>query len=310
MKNRRIVITGGAGFIGSNLAHKLVEDNEVTILDDLSTGRIENIADIVSSKKVKFIQGSILDKDLLDKTFKGIDFVLHQAAITSVPRSIENPLRSNEVNINGTLNVLLSARDNKIEKVVFASSSSVYGDTKVLPKTETMPVNPLSPYALTKATGEYYCLIFNKVFGLPTACLRYFNVFGPRQNPNSEYAAVIPKFILNTINNKPSIIYGDGNQTRDFTYVADVVQANIKAAESSATGVFNIGSGRNITINGLVNSIMSIMQKNLLPLYKETRAGDVKDSLADISKARSFDYLPEYSLETGLKETIRRFPNI
>lgn len=309
MKNKRVVITGGAGFIGSNLSQKLLSDNEVIIIDDVSTGRIENIQTLVETHSVNFARGSILDTNLLQKTFRGVDFIFHQAAIPSVTRSVKNPALSNEVNITGTLNVLIAARDNNVKKVVFASSSSVYGDTPTLPKNEEMYPNPQSPYALTKFVGENYCRLFTSIFGLSTVCLRYFNVYGPKQNPYSEYAAVIPKFILNIKADKPPVIFGDGNQTRDFTFVEDVVAANILAAESDVNGVFNIGSGNNTTITGLAESIARILNSNIKPTYLPKRPGDVKDSLADITKAASWGYKVKFALEIGLQETIRRFSN-
>ncbi len=307
MKNRKVAITGGAGFIGSSLAHELAVNNRVIIIDDLSTGRIENIASLIDEENVTFIQSSILDLHLLEEAFNGVDFVFHQAAIPSVPRSIEDPLLTNEVNIRGTLNVLIAARDSKVKKVVFASSSSVYGDTPTLPKKEDMTPNPQSPYALTKLAGEYYCQVFYQVYKLPTVCLRYFNIYGPRQNPNSQYAAVIPMFITRVRQDKPPIIYGDGNQTRDFTFIQDTIRANIIAAESDATGIFNIGAGGNTSINGLAKAIMKIMGKDLRLIYQEPRAGDIRDSLADISRAKAAGYEIQYSLEDGLRETIRRF---
>ena len=307
MKNKRIAITGGAGFIGSNLAYELATDNTVIIVDDLSIGRIENIAGLITKENVTFIQGSILDLHLLVEVFNGIDFVFHQAAIPSVPRSIEDPLSTNEVNITGTLNVLIAARDNNVNKIIFASSSSVYGDTPTLPKVENMTPNPQSPYALTKMVGEYYCQVFQKIYHLPAICLRYFNIYGPRQNPNSQYAAVIPLFITRVRQDKPPIVYGDGEQTRDFTFVQDAVRANIIAAESNATGVFNIGTGGNTTINALAKAIIKIIDRDLQPIYQEPRAGDIRDSLAAISKAKAIGYEPRHSLEDGLGETIRRF---
>jgi len=307
MKNKRVAITGGAGFIGSNLAHELATDNAIIIIDDLSTGRAENIAGLTDKENVTFIQGSILDLHLLEDAFKGVDFVFHEAAIPSVPRSIEDPLSTNEVNITGTLNVLIAARDNKVKKVVFGSSSSVYGDTPTLPKTEDMTPNPQSPYALTKLVGEYYCRVFHQIYGLPTICLRYFNIYGPRQDPNSQYAAVIPRFISRVWQDKSPIIYGDGEQTRDFTFIQDAIQANIVAAETDATGVFNVGTGGNTTINRLAEAIIRITGRDLQPIYQEPRAGDIRNSLADVSRAKAIGYEPKYSLEDGLQETIRRF---
>lgn len=305
MKNKRVAITGGAGFIGSNLAYEIAANNAVTIVDDLSTGRMENVTGLIDKENVTLIKGSILDRHLLEGALGGTDFVFHQAAVSSVPRSVSDPLSTNEVNITGTLNVLIAARNNRVKKVVFASSSSVYCDTPTLPKTEDMTPDFQSPYALTKLVGEYYCRVFHKVYGLPTICLRYFNVYGPRQNPNSEYAAVVPSFISRALQDERPTIYGDGRQTRDFTFVRDVIQANIFAAESRATGVFNIGSGRRTTINELAKAIARIMDRHLQPIHGEPRAGDIRNSLGDITKARSIGYEPRYSLEDGLRETIR-----
>jgi len=304
MKDKRVAITGGAGFIGSNLAEELATGNDVIIIDDLSTGKKENIASLLQQNNVKFVQGSILDLKLLQKSFRGIDFVFHQAALPSVPRSIEDPRTSNDVNVTGTLNVLLAARDNKVRKVIYASSSSVYGDTPTLPKREDMPPNPQSPYALTKLVGEYYCRIFHQVYSLPTICLRYFNVYGPRQDPTSQYAAVIPRFIARVSRSNPPIIYGDGEQTRDFTYIKDVIQANRIHAVDDATGIFNIGRGERNSINHLAKTILNIMGKDLQPVYEPSLPGDIEHSLADISKARKIGYNPEYDLEAGLKQTI------
>ncbi len=309
MKNQRVMVTGGAGFIGSNLAEELARENEIVILDNLSTGRMENIKELLKMDNVRFIHGSITDLELLQRSFNGIDYVFHQAALASVPRSIQNPIGSNEANITGTLNVLTAARDSGIKKVVYASSSSVYGDTPTLPKKEDMPVNPLSPYAVTKVTGEFYCKVFQDIYGLRTISLRYFNVFGPRQDPNSQYAAVIPKFINAILNDKPPVIYGDGEQSRDFTFVKHVVDANILACESNMNGVFNIACGKRITINQLVEMINEILGKSIEPVYTEPRSGDIKHSLADISRAKSFGYNPDSNFKDGLKETIRWFKN-
>lgn len=304
MKDKRVVVTGGAGFIGSNLAEELATSNNVIIIDDLSTGRKENTASLLNKDNVKFIQGSILDAKLLQKFFRGIDFVFHLAALPSVPRSVQDPLTTNEVNITGTLNVLIAARDNKVKKVVYASSSSVYGDTPTLPKREDMLPNPQSPYALTKLVGEHYCRIFHQIYRLPAICLRYFNVYGPRQNPDSQYAAVIPRFIARVVRGNPPIIYGNGEQTRDFTYVRDVVQASLIAAQADATGIFNIGRGEGNSINKLAETIINVMEKDLQPVYEPPLPGDIEHSLADISKAKKMGYSPEFSLEIGLKETI------
>ncbi|PPA79321.1 MAG: UDP-galactose-4-epimerase [ANME-2 cluster archaeon HR1] len=307
MKNYQIIVTGGLGFIGSNLVEKLIKHNEVTIIDDQSTGKIENIQEI-DQDNLTIIKGSITDLNLT-KIFKDHDYVLHQAALPSVPRSISDPKSSNEANITGTLNVLIAAKDSGIKKVVCASSSSVYGDTPTLPKSENMPVNPLSPYAITKMTAEFYCNVFQEIYGLQTVSLRYFNVFGPKQDPNSQYAAVIPNFISAIKNNKPPVIYGDGEQSRDFSYVKHIVDANMLACESDKTGVYNIACGRRITVNQLVEMINEIMGKNIEPVYSESRPGDIKHSLADISKAKAFGYEPKSDFIKELKETIKWFNN-
>jgi UDP-glucose 4-epimerase len=333
--NKRAVVTGGAGFIGSHLAEELARRGyQVIIFDDLSTGKMKNIRMLVDAlchserseesrrdealaspnypkeslnTEVQFVPGSITDLPLLQRLFQGVDYVFHQAAIPSVPRSIENPQASHEANITGTLNVLLAARDNGVKKVIYASSSSVYGDAPTLPKRENMPPNPQSPYAVTKLAGEYYCRVFQEVYELPTACLRYFNVYGPRQDPNSQYAAVIPKFISRASESKSPIIFGDGEQTRDFTFIKDVVEANILAAESNASGIFNIGRGESISINSLAELIIGLVGNNVEPIYEDPRPGDIRHSLADISRARAFDYKPKWTLEEGLRETIGSF---
>ncbi len=277
----------------------------VTAVDDLSTGKIENLDGLLDSGAVTFVRTSILDLEKLTELFRGVSYVFHQAALPSVPRSIENPILVDEINIHGTLSVLEAARRNNVKKVMFASSSSVYGDTPVMPKIETMNPNPLSPYAVTKLAGEYYCQVFNSVYHLPTVCLRYFNVFGPRQNPYSQYSAVIPKFIVQLQQDKAPTIYGDGKQSRDFTYIKDVILANMLAARSDASGIYNVGSGNSTSINELTGMIARILGKNIAPVYEPAHSGDVKDSLASIEKARSFGYQPKYSLEQGLQETIQ-----
>ena len=308
MKGLRVVVTGGGGFIGSNLARVLAKGNEVIVIDDLSTGHLENIQDLIDDQSITFVKGSVTDLNLLKHTFKNVNYVFHEAAISSVPRSLEDPIKSNYANVNGTLNVLVASKDNDVEKVVYASSSSVYGDTPTLPKKENVKPCPLSPYAVSKLTGEYYCSVFNEIYGLPTVSLRYFNVYGPRQDPQSEYAAVIPKFISRVLNNKSPIIYGDGKQTRDFTFVDDVIQANFLAAESPASGVFNIACGNQITINELAQSIMGIIEKRLDPIYDDPRPGDIVHSLADISKAKEkLNFEPKFNLTEGLEETVKWF---
>jgi UDP-glucose 4-epimerase len=303
MTNRKVVITGGAGFIGANLTEELAANNNVMITDNLSVGKKENVTDLLR-ENVKFVEGSIGDLSLLKRLFRNIDFVFHLAAISSVPRSIENPLATNETNVTGTLNVLLAARDSGVKKVIYASSTAVYGDTLTLPQREEMMPNPQSPYATTKLVGEYYCQVFQAVYGLPTVSLRYFNVYGPKQDPDSDYAAVIPRFIKTVSEGKPLIIFGDGEQTRDFVFVSDVVQANILAAESDVTGVFNIGQGQRVTISELARQVIHIMNKDVGIIHQDPRVGDIRHSLADISKARLFGYEPQYDLQRGLRETI------
>lgn len=300
----KAIITGGAGFIGSNLAEVLSRGNEVIIVDDLSTGNDANIRGF----DIELVKGSVTDLDLLRKIFKGADYVFHQAAIPSVPRSIKDPISTNEANVTGTLKVLIAARDCGVKKVIFASSSSAYGDTPELPKREDMNPNPLSPYAVTKLIGEFYCNVFDEVYDLKTVALRYFNVYGPKQDPHSDYAAVIPKFIKRIQEGKPPIIYGDGTQTRDFTSVDDVVSANMLAAESDAKGVYNVATGMRITINELASVIMAIMGRDLDPIHEKPREGDVLHSLGDITKAKKdFGYAPGDKLEANLKETVKWF---
>jgi len=310
MNNAKIIITGGAGFIGSNLARKLSENNKVIVIDNLSTGQYNNIIDLKKSGKIQFLKGTITDLKFLKQIFKGADYVFHQAAIPSVPRSIKDPVNTNRTNINGTLNVLIASQENNIKKLVYASSSSAYGNTSILPKKESMYPQPLSPYAVSKLVGEYYCKVFTEIYSLPTASLRYFNVYGPRQDPKSEYAAVVPRFITRILKDKKPVIFGDGKQTRDFTYIKDVIYANILAAESKSTGVFNIGNGNNISINSLANIIMEICGKKLDLKYDDPNPGDVKDSLADISEAnQKLGYKPEFDLKKGLEETVKWYQN-
>ena len=302
---KKVVVTGGAGFIGSHLADELAGHGYyVTILDNLSTGKKENIQTLLERENVEFTEGSITALPLLRKLFQGVHYVFHLAAVPSVPRSIKNPQASHEVNATGTLNVLLAARDNNVMKVIYASSSSVYGDTPTLPKREDMLPNPQSPYAVAKLAGEYYCHVFQQVYSLPAVCLRYFNVYGPRQDPSSQYAAVIPRFIKRIGEGNAPIIFGDGEQTRDFTFVKDAVSANILAAESDLTGIFNIGKGEKISINQLAQLITRLMRDNVKPIHEEPRPGDIMHSLADISRARAFSYEPKYGLEEGIRQIL------
>jgi len=307
MKNRKVIVTGGLGFIGSNLVERLVKDNEVTIIDDSSTGKLEHISHI-SNDALTLINGSITDLDLME-IFEGYDYIFHQAALVSVPGSIKDPESSNEVNITGTLHLLIAARDSGIKKVVCASSSAVYGDILTMPTKEDMPIDPLSPYAITKLTGEFYCNVFHDIYDLKTVSLRYFNVFGPRQDPDSQYAAVIPKFIEAILNNNPPVIYGDGEQSRDFSYIKHIVDANILACESDKTGIFNIACGKRTTINQLVDMINEITGKNVEAVYADPRQGDIIHSLADITKAKAFGYDPISNFKEELEETIKWFGN-
>jgi len=301
-------VTGGAGFIGSNLSRELAKENQVTIIDDLSTGYIENIQDLINKDIIKFVEGSIIDIDVLQKIFNNVDYVFHEAAVVSVPLSIKDPIITNNVNINGTLSVLKAAMDNNVKKVVYASSCAVYGDPSRLPIKEDFSLDPLSPYALSKLACEYYCKIFNEVYNLPTVSLRYFNVYGPYQDPKSEYAAVIPIFINRCIKGESLVIYGDGGQTRDFVFVDDIVQANILAAESKVVGNFNIGGGNHISINDLAKIIMSLSKKDLKIIYQSPRSGEIMHSFADISKAREkLGFKPKFDLREGLEKTMRWF---
>ena len=302
----RYLITGVAGFIGSNLAEALLAAREtVHGLDDFSTGRRENLDGLDG---LEFLEGDIRDLEACRAACAGVDFVLHQAALGSVPRSVADPITSNAANVTGTLNLLVAARDAGVRRLVFAASSSAYGDTPTLPKVETMPAKPLSPYAITKYTGEEYCRTFTALYGFETVALRYFNVFGRRQDPHSTYAAVIPKFASALLRGQSPEIHGDGEQTRDFTYIANVVQANLKACQApvEACGqVYNVACGERISLNRLYRRIAELLGNDVEPRYGPPRPGDVRDSLADIDKARRLlDYAPTHSAEQGLAEAI------
>jgi UDP-glucose 4-epimerase len=304
------IVTGGCGFIGSNLSLELAaRGHDVLAIDNLLTGRTENIA--AGQKGVKVAIGDIRDLAFLKREFSGADNVFHQAALPSVPRSVADPAASNDNNVNGTLNVLIAARDCGIKRVVFASSSSVYGDTPTLPKREDMMPNPLSPYAVSKLSGEYYCKVFHKIYGLETVILRYFNVFGPRQDPTSHYAAVIPKFITSMMKGAPPVIFGDGLQTRDFTFVQNVVEANILASTAPKKAVaesINIACSERITLNALVEKLNRILKKDISPTYAKERPGDIKHSYADIAKAKELlGYSPKYTFQQGIKKTAEWF---
>jgi UDP-glucose 4-epimerase len=307
----KYIVTGGAGFIGSHIAGELaLAGHDVVIVDNLFSGKMENITPFLTQENVRFVQGSITDLPLLKTSFEGADGIFHEGAIASVPRSIANPVATNEANVTGTLNVLVAARDCGVRKVVFASSSSVYGNTPTLPKREDMTPHPLSPYAVSKLAGEQYLRVFSEVYGLRTVSLRYFNVFGPRQDPTSQYAAVIPNFITRILKHEPPVIYGDGEQTRDFSYVKDVVQANIRAMESDAQGVFNVAYCQRINLKELAATIMELTGITVPLTFDPPRPGDVRDSLADITRAKqAFGYSPEYTVKSGLKETIAWYRN-
>lgn len=310
LSSSTFLLTGGAGFIGSNITRYLFENNvgKLIILDNLSNGYMSNIEKYLGDN-IEFVKGDILDFELLDKLFKGVDFVIHQAALGSVPRSIKTPLITNNANVNGFLNVLEAARLNDVKRVVYASSSSIYGDSKSLPKVESKIGNCLSPYAVSKKTKEEYAAVYHRVYGLKTIGLRYFNVFGPNQSPNGPYAAVLPLFMEAMLNDKSPIIHGDGGQTRDFTFVENAVQANIRGCftqEEEAFGEpYNIAVSERTTILDLFKIIKSYLSLDMEPNFTEPRSGDIRDSLADISKATNLlGYKPNYNFKEGLEYTI------
>jgi len=302
----RYLVTGGAGFIGSHIAEALLGVGEsVRIFDNLATGRESNLAALKG--RAQFIQGDLRDLASVRVAMQGVEVVFHQAALASVPRSIADPIKSLETNISGTQNVLLAARDRGVRRVVYASSSSVYGNTPTLPKREDMPTHPMSPYAVQKLSGELLCGVFTRIYGLETVALRYFNVFGPRQDPASEYAAVIPRFLTALIEKRPPIVFGDGEQTRDFTYIANVVQANLLAASSpDAVGyALNIGCGEQISLNTVLRMAGELLGVTVDADYREPRPGDVRDSCADINLAqRLLGYRPSVSFHEGLARTL------
>ena len=312
MKMADYLVTGGAGFIGSHIVEKLSsQGTSVRVFDNLSSGKRQNIEPFL--KKIDLFEGDLRNLDAVKKACEGVRYVLHLGAMPSVPRSVADPLTSNEVNVTGTLNLLLAARDAKCRRVVFSSSSSVYGDTPTLPKREDMPPSPLSPYALHKLAGEHYCRMFWKLFGLETVMLRYFNVFGPRQDPKSQYAAAIPKFVTSIAKDESPPVFGDGEQSRDFSYVANVVEANLAAtrAPKEACGeAFNIACGGKVTVNETIALINEFLGKNVKPKYLPRRPGDILHSHADISKAeRLMKYKPKVSFREGLEITVRWFVN-
>jgi nucleoside-diphosphate-sugar epimerase len=301
----RYLVTGGAGFIGSNIVDELLRrGHQVVVLDDLSSGKEENLAGVRG--KIDFRAGSIIDLATVQSACQGMDYVIHLAARTSVPKSVKNPIESNSVNIDGTLNVLVAARDAKVRRFVFAASSSAYGETPTLPKVETMQPEPISPYGVTKFVGELYARVFGRVYGLENACLRYFNVFGPRQDPSSQYSGVLSRFMLAILKGEPPTIYGDGEQTRDFTYIDNIVDVTLRACESAqASGkVYNGGTSARISLNEVVKLLGKITGKAIKPTYDPPRNGDIRDSQADISLAhKELGYKPIVQFEEGLKRT-------
>ncbi len=303
------MVTGGAGFIGSHIVKQLVKQGEkVRVVDNLSTGNKDNLGSII--KEIEFIEADIRDKAAMEKSVEGADYVLHQAALRSVPRSVDDPFSTNEVNVSGTLNLLLVSAQAKVKRFVYASSSSVYGDSENLPKREEQKPSPVSPYAVSKLSGEYYCRVFTRLFGLETVSLRYFNVFGPRQDPQSKYAAVIPLFILSALEGKPLEVHGDGQQSRDFTYISNVVEANLLSARipNVAGKVFNIACGEKYSLLEVVEAISKGLGVKLEKLHTAPRAGDVRHTLADISEAKKLlGYQPKTTFHEGMKKTIEYF---
>lgn len=307
--SHRYLVTGGAGFIGSHIVRRLVGDGElVRVVDNLSTGQLARLDDVRDF--IEFIEADLADERVSDEAVRGVDYVLHQAAVPSVQRSVCDPVGTNRSNVTTTLNVLESCRKAGVRRIVYAASSSAYGDTEILPKKEEMPPNPLSPYALQKFVGERYCKLYYDLYGLETVSLRYFNVFGPDQDPDSEYSAVIPKFIIKLLARKSLTVYGDGEQSRDFTYVENVVESNLLATKAAETvgQVFNIGCGERTSLNELIGLLEQIIGLKAEVSYVATRPGDVRHSLADIMLARRLlGYEPKVSLQDGLKRTVQRF---
>jgi nucleoside-diphosphate-sugar epimerase len=302
----KYLVTGGAGFIGSNIAEALLtRGHAVRILDNFATGRRQNITPFLD--KIELIEGDLRSYHIVREAVDGVDFILHQGALPSVPRSVKDPITTNQVNVEGTLNILNAALDAGVKRVVFASSSSIYGDSEVLPKQEDMFPNPLSPYAVSKMAGEKYCQVFARIYKLHTVALRYFNVFGPRQDPASQYSAVIPKFISAILQDRAPFIYGDGKQSRDFTFVNNVVEANILATETDFPPgmVFNCACHERTDLNELVAAINRILKKKVESRYSDPRPGDVKHSFADITRIRQqLGYEPDILFEDGLRRTI------
>ncbi len=306
------LVTGGAGFIGSNIVEELLRRGHVVrVLDNFATGREENLRDV--ARDIELIRGDVRDAGLVESAVEGMDYVLHQAALASVPRSISDPVANNEVNVQGTLNVLLAARRHRVKRVVYASSSSVYGDSEELPKAEEMRTNPRSPYAVAKLAAEQYCGVFADLFDMTTISLRYFNVFGPRQDPDSQYSAVIPIFVKALVEGRAPTIYGDGEQSRDFTFVANVVGANLLACEANVRGgkVYNIACGGRFTLNQLYGALAERIGSSVSPVYGPARPGDVKHSMAAIDRIqREIGYEVGVSFEEGIDRTVRWYKEV
>ncbi len=303
---RHFLVTGGAGFIGSHIVHALVQrGDQVRVLDNLSTGKRENLADVAD--KIEWLEGDLAGLDDCRRACEGVEMIFHEGALPSVPKSVDDPVSSHEANINGTFNILLAAREAKVQRVIYAASSSAYGDSPSLPKTEDMKPNPMSPYALHKLTGEYYCKNFWDHFGLQTLSLRYFNVFGPRQDPTSQYAAAIPAFVTAILRDEQPIVYGDGEQTRDFTHIDNVIHANLLAADVKETcgEVVNIACAHRVSINEVLKEINRLLGKSVEAKYVEGRSGDVKHSLADVGLAHTLiGYEPIVPFAKGLEMAI------
>jgi UDP-glucose 4-epimerase len=304
------LVTGGAGFIGSNIVEELLKRGQkVRVLDNFSTGKRENILPFLG--RIELIEGDIRNYRVVREAVEGVDFILHQAALPSVPRSIKDPITTNEVNVGGTLNLLNVAKNAGVKRIVYASSSSVYGNSEILPKKEDMIPEPISPYAVSKLAGEKYCKVFYEVYGIETVILRYFNVFGPRQDPTSQYSGVIAKFINAFLNNKPLTVYGDGEQSRDFTFVDDVVKANLLVANCSLNHfgeLFNVARGKRVTLNKMIKILKGIFGRDSKVIYVNPRSGDVKHSEADVSEIRErLNFTAKTSFKNGLRKTVERY---
>ncbi|MGA9770558.1 MAG: SDR family oxidoreductase [Blastocatellia bacterium] len=312
MGKRLYLVTGGAGFIGSHICERLLKDgHNVRVLDNFVSGKEANLESIGGD--VELIRGDITDRRTVSEAMKGVEIVFHEAALGSVPRSVADPMTTHEVNLTGTLNILLGARDAGVRRVVYASSSSVYGDTEVLPKREDMMGQPLSPYALSKLGGEHYISIFNRLYGFEAVALRYFNIFGPRQDPESQYAAVIPRFVMALLEGRQPVIYGDGGQSRDFTYVENVVEANLLASEAdgAAGRAFNVACGGRYSLLDLLGKMKEILGSDIEPIHEAARAGDVRDSQASIeAAARTLGYRVTVEFDEGLRRTVSWYQGI